>query len=96
MSPTTLPLVALTLLLVATRSLEERWWKAGRISDRFAAWLIVGRLVVLGVGFGLIVGLELPQLLLVAAGATIAAVVLEPVAERRIVAARERGVSPPA
>jgi hypothetical protein len=85
---TTLPLVVLMVLLVVTRPLEERWWKSGRISDRTAAWLIVGRLVVLAAGFGLIVGLDLPKLLLLLAIAAVAAYVLQPIAQGRIARVR--------
>ena len=85
---TTLPLVALMVLLVVTRPLEERLWKSGRLSDRGAAWLIVGRLIVLAVGFGVIVGLGIPQTLLLIVIAAVAAFVLEPIAEGRIAKVR--------
>ncbi len=87
---TTVPLVVLMVLLVVTRPLEERWWKAGRISDRTASWLIVGRLIVLAMGFGLIVGLGLPELILLVVIAAAGAFILEPIAERRIVLIRAR------
>ncbi len=53
---TTIPLLLLMFGLVITKPAEERAWRSGRISDRAAAWLIVGRLVVLGLGFALITG----------------------------------------
>ncbi len=87
---TTLPLVVLMVLLVVTRPLEERWWRAGRLSDRGAAWLIVGRLIVLAVGFGLIVGLGLPELIVLTVISTAGAFVLEPIAEGRITRVRVR------
>jgi hypothetical protein len=89
-SPTTLPLVVLMVLLVVTRPLEERWWKAGRISDRVAAWLIAGRLVVLAAGFGVIVGLAPVEVLVLTGIGLLAAFILEPVAQRRIAAVRDR------
>ncbi len=81
---TTLPLVVLMVLMVVTRPLEERLWRSGRLSDRGAAWLIVGRLIVLAVGFGVIVGLGLPQTALLVVIAAVAAYILEPIAQRRI------------
>jgi hypothetical protein len=85
---TTLPLVVLMVLLVVTRPLEERLWKSGRLSDRGASWLIVGRLIVLALGFGVIVGLGLPQTLLLVVIAAVAAFILEPIAQRRIASVR--------
>ena len=90
---TSLPLVILMILMVVTRPVEERLWKSGRISDRTAAWLIVGRLIVLAVGFGVIVGLGVPQVLLLVAIAAVAAYVLEPIAQGRIERIRVQGRS---
>ena len=90
MSPTTFPLVVLLLALVATRPLEERRWRAGRLSDRVATWLIVGRIPALALGFGLIVGLPPLELLLLVAVAIAAAFLLQPVALARLVAAKAR------
>jgi hypothetical protein len=88
--PTTLPLLVLMIALVVTRPVEERWWKSGRISDRVAAWLIVGRLPVLATGFGLIIGLPLLQVAVLVAIGLVAAFVLQPVAAGRLIAARAR------
>ena len=97
--PTTLPLLVLMIALVVTRPVEERWWKAGRLSDRAASWLIVGRLPVLATGFGLIIGLPLIQVAVLLAIGLVAAFVLQPVAAGRLIAARartrDRGGSPP-
>ena len=90
---TTLPLVVLLVLLVVTRPVEERLWKSGRLSDRGAAWLIVGRLIVLAVGFGLIVGLGLPQTVLLVVIAAVAAFILQPIAQGRIARVRAQGRS---
>jgi hypothetical protein len=87
---TTLALVVLLVLLIVTRPGEERLWKSGRLSDRAAAWLIVGRLIVLAVGFGLIVGSGLPGLVLLSVLSAIAAIVLQPIAQRRIAGLREQ------
>jgi len=92
-SATTFPLIVLLLLLVATRSLEERRWRAGRLSDRVATWLIVGRIPALALGFALIVGLAPLELVIVVGVAVAAAFLLQPVARTRLLAvkARDRG-----
>ena len=60
MTTTTILLALLVFAMVATRPFEERRWRDGRISDRTAAWLILGRLPVLLGGFCLVEGLPLP------------------------------------
>ncbi len=54
MTPQTILLALLVFALVATRPFEEGRWRSGRISDRAAALLVVGRLPVLALGFALI------------------------------------------
>ncbi len=54
MTPETIQLAVLVFALIATRPFEEGRWRAGRISDRTSALLVVGRLPFLVVGFALI------------------------------------------
>jgi len=96
MESNTFGLVVLILLLVVTRPFAERAWRAGRISDRAASWLVVGRLPVLGLGFGIAVGRPPLEVLVLAGIGLVAAFLLQPVALRRLVAvkAREPGEPP--
>jgi hypothetical protein len=57
-TPQTIALALLVFGLVATRLWEEGRWRAGRISDRANAILVVGRLPALVLGFALITGLD--------------------------------------
>lgn len=76
MTPQTVALALLVFAMVATRLWEEGRWRAGRISDRTNALLVVGRLPLLVLGFGLIAGLD-PVLTLVLTGvAAVAAALL--------------------
>jgi hypothetical protein len=73
-NPQTIALAVLVFALVATRLWEEGRWRAGRMSDRTAALLVVGRLPFLALGFSLIVGLEpVAVALFLAAGLGLAA-----------------------
>lgn len=54
MTDETFLLTLLVFAIVATRPTEERRWRAGRLTDRMAAMLVVGRLPVLALGFVLI------------------------------------------
>ena len=54
MTPQTILLALLVFALIATRPFEEGRWRSGRISDRTAAMLVVGRLPFLALGFALI------------------------------------------
>ena len=67
MTPQNIVLALLVFALVATRLWEEGQWRAGRISDRASAILVVGRLPLLLFGFTLFTG----QDALVVAGATV-------------------------
>jgi hypothetical protein len=49
----------LIVAAVASRPIEARLWRAGRISDRTAVILLLGRLPVLVLLFGVIQGYEL-------------------------------------
>jgi hypothetical protein len=89
-SSTTFLLVALLLLLIATRPFEERRWRAGQITDEVAAWLIVGRLPALALGFSVIAGLVPIAVLGLTVIALAVAFLLEPVALRRILAVKAR------
>ena len=84
MTPQNIVLALLVFALVATRLWEEGQWRAGRISDRASAILVVGRLPLLLFGFTLLTG----QDALVVAGATIlgtlVAAVLYPFVVRRL------------
>ncbi len=90
-SDTTLPLLGLLALLFITRPLEERAWKANRISTRVAAWLIVARLPGLGFGFGWIIGLDPIEIAVLTVIGLVAAFVLQPVAVGRLEQARAQG-----
>jgi hypothetical protein len=54
MNPQTIALALLVFGLIATRPLEERRWRAGRITDRTSAILVVARLPILVIGFALL------------------------------------------
>ena len=90
-SETTLPLLGLLAVLFITRPLEERAWKASRISTRVAAWLIVARLPALGFGFGVIIGLDPIEVGVLTVIGLVAAFVLHPVAVGRLEQARAQG-----
>jgi hypothetical protein len=83
-TPQNIVLALLVFALVATRLWEEGQWRAGRISDRASAILVVGRLPLLLFGFTLFTG----QDALVVAGATIlgtlVAAALYPLVVRRL------------
>jgi hypothetical protein len=57
-TPQNIALALLVFALVATRLWEESLWRAGRISDRASALLVVGRLPFLLFGFTLFTGQE--------------------------------------
>ena len=84
MTPQNIVLALLVFALVATRLWEEGQWRAGRISDRTSALLVVGRLPLLFFGFTLFTG----QDIVVVVGATILgallAAVLYPLVVRRL------------
>lgn len=67
MTTETVLLVMLVFALIATRLVEERRWRAGRMTDRTAALLVVARLPVLILGFGLIAGRPAGETLLLTA-----------------------------
>lgn len=74
MSPTEVGLALLVFSMIATRPFEERRWRAGRLSHRDSALLVVGRLPVLAGGFALITGREPAVVVLMAGiGAALAA-----------------------
>jgi hypothetical protein len=83
-TPQNIVLALLVFALVATRLWEEGQWRAGRISDRTSALLVVGRLPLLFFGFTLFTG----QDALVVVGATILgallAAALYPLVVRRL------------
>ena len=90
-SDTTLPLLALLAVLFVTRPLEERAWKAHRISTRVAAWQVVARLPALGFGFGVIIGLDPIEVAVLTVIGLVAAFVLQPIAVGRLEQARAQG-----
>ena len=65
MTPEYWALALLVFALVATRLWEEGRWRTGKMSDRTAAILLVGRLPFLVGGFMLITG-QLPIVVVVA------------------------------
>jgi hypothetical protein len=83
-TPQNIVLALLVFALVATRLWEEGQWRAGRISDRTSALLVVGRLPLLLFGFTLFTG----QDALVVVGATalgaLLAAALYPLVARRL------------
>lgn len=84
MTPTTVKLAILVFALLVTRLWEEGRWRDGKMSDRTAAILVVGRLPFLLLGFMLITGQEA---VVVAAATGLAALVaagLYPVVVRRL------------
>ena len=90
-SGTTIPLLLLMFGMIITKPAEERAWRAGRISDRVAGWLIVLRLPILALGFALITGRD-PVVVAVMTGVgLVLAFVLAPVAVGRLHAVRARG-----
>ena len=76
--------VALMILLVASRPFEVRAWRAGRISDRTAAILILGRFPLIGLLVGVFGGAGIPATALLFGLMCIPAVVLYGWALRRI------------
>ena len=56
MTTETILLALLVFAMVVTRPFEEGRWRAGRMSDRTSALLVVARLPILVLGFALITG----------------------------------------
>jgi len=54
--------IVVIVIAVASRPIETRLWRAGRISDRTLAVLIVGRFPVLTTVFAALAGASLPFL----------------------------------
>jgi len=77
-------LALLLFAIVLTRPYEERLWRAGRVSDRASALLILARLPVLAMAFGLITGRPWPEAVALTAGALLLACALYPFLLRRI------------
>ena len=78
MAPDPILLALLLIGLVVTRPLEERLWRAGRVSDRTSAVLVVARLPALALGFALITAEPLGATLLMVGIATGIAALLLP------------------
>jgi hypothetical protein len=76
--------VALMILLVASRPFEVRAWRAGRISDRTAAILILGRFPLIGLLVGVFSGAGTPATALLVGLMAIPAVLLYGWSLRRI------------
>ena len=76
--------VALMILLVASRPFEVRAWRAGRISDRTAAILILGRFPLIGLLVGVFSGAGIPATALLVGLMAIPAVLLYGWSLRRI------------
>jgi hypothetical protein len=53
----------IVIAAVASRPIEARLWRGGRLSDRAAAVLLLGRFPVLCFLFGLMAGASLPLLI---------------------------------
>jgi hypothetical protein len=84
MTTETVLLALLVIALIGTRLLEERWWRAGRMTDRTAALLVVARLPVLVLGFGLIAARPAGETVLMTAVAAIVAGLVYPRVLRRL------------
>jgi hypothetical protein len=54
--------IAVLILFVASRPLETRMWRAGRLSDRALAIAILVRFPLLGLAFGVLSGASLPAI----------------------------------
>ena len=67
--------VLIVIVAVASRPIELRAWRSGRISDRTLAALLLGRFPVLGAVFAFLIGGSLPVIGLVVIAAAIPAVV---------------------
>ena len=82
-------LALLVFALVATRPFDESRWRAGRMSDRTSALLVVARLPILVLGFALITARtpEVTLLMVVIAGGV--AALLFPVVAGRLRRVRE-------
>jgi Kef-type K+ transport system membrane component KefB len=68
--------IAVLILFVATRPIETRLWRAGRLSDRGLAIAILVRFPLLGLAFGVLSGAGLPSTLVLVALMSIPAVAL--------------------
>jgi hypothetical protein len=89
MTSETILLALLVFALVATRPFEEGRWRAGRLSDRTSALLVVARLPILVFGFALITSRTLAVTLLMVGIAAVAAAVLFPLVAGRLRRVRE-------
>ena len=83
MTPQNIVLALLVFALVATRLWEEGQWRAGRISDRASAILVVGRLPLLLFGFTLFTGQDAPVVVGATVLGTLVAAALYPLVVRR-------------
>jgi hypothetical protein len=83
-TPQNIVLALLVFALVATRLWEEGLWRAGRISDRTNASLVVGRLPILLFGFTLFTGQDAVVVVGATALGILAAAALYPVVVRRL------------
>lgn len=59
--------VLIVIAAIASRPIEARLWRAGRLSDRTTAILLVARFPVLCFVFGLLAGASLPLLIAITA-----------------------------
>ena len=84
MTPQNIVLALLVFALVATRLWEEGLWRAGRISDRTNAVLVVGRLPILLFGFTLFTGQDAVVVVGATALGILGAAALYPVVARRL------------
>lgn len=84
MNQETTLLALLIFAIVATRPLEASRWRDGRLSDRAAAALLLGRLPLLLGGYALVTGLGVPVALLGVVIGLVPAALLFRWAERRL------------
>lgn len=84
MTPQNIVLALLVFALVATRLWEESLWRAGRISDRTSAVLVVGRLPFLLFGFTLFTGQDAVVVVVATVLGILGAAALYPVVVRRL------------
>ena len=89
MTTETILLALLVFAMVVTRPFEEGRWRAGRMSDRTSALLVVGRLPILVLGFALITARTLAVTVLMAGIAVVIAALVFPLVAGRLRRVRE-------
>jgi hypothetical protein len=84
MTTETILLALLVFAMVVTRPFEEGRWRAGRMSDRTSALLVVARLPILVLGFALITARTPAVTVLMVGIAVVVAALLFPLVAGRL------------